>query len=332
MLIKSEFKPVWWLRNKHLQTAWQKYSRKGLNVTTVSQELDLPDGDFIDINWTEKPQADSTTPMVIVFHGLEGSVNSEYAKGMLRTIVKRGWTGVLMHFRGCSGRVNRLPRAYHSGETTDPTFFINWLEEHFPKAPKFAVGFSLGGNVLTKYMGEMKNNTPLKASSIISAPLDLAASCKAIMQGSSRVYQKYLLDLLKNKFSRKLKAMDLSKYIHVKEDGIWNIQSIWEFDDKITAPLHGFKNAMDYYLKSSGKPFIKSIKKPTLFIHSKDDPFLSQDAIPVQEELSETVRFELSEHGGHVGFVSKAKEFWAEQRTCDFFQAQLSLANIDKQK
>ena len=328
MIIESQFKPAWWLTNKHFQTVWQKIERHNLKCPVQTQQLELDDGDFLEINWTEKPQAHTEKPIVIVLHGLEGSVNSTYSKGMMNAIRKLGWTGLLIHFRSCGGKANRLPRAYHSGETGDLDFVCNWVKQHYPQAPLAAVGFSLGANVLCKYTGETEGENPFFASVAICPPLDLAASCKYIQTGSSKIYQKYLLDMLLDNLSRKLQRVNLNPYVNITPEQFHGINNLWQFDDLVTAPLHGFKNAKDYYEQSSGKQFLKQVKKPLLIIHAADDPFLSPKRIPTRAELSDSVIFELSQKGGHVGFVSGnipfKGEYWLESRTIDFIQSCLA--------
>lgn len=323
MIIESNFEPAWWLKNRHLQTGWQKIHRHRLKCVTEPQRLELADGDFVDIHWTQKPKRKDRTPLVIVLHGLEGSVKSTYARGMMNAIREAGWIGVLMHFRSCGGIANRLPRSYHSGDTEDLTYLIHYLKQHYPERPLYAVGFSLGANVLVKYNGEAAGNNPLAASVAICPPLDLAASCLHIQRGSARVYQKYLLDMMLDNLSRKMQSIDLSNYIRLDADEFATIKTIWQFDNAITAPLHGFKSAPDYYQKCSGMQFLSRVDKPLLVIHSADDPFLSPNSVPKAEQLSKSVTFELSQHGGHVGFISGSSPFkahyWLESRTLGYF-------------
>ncbi|MCU4674884.1 hydrolase [Catenovulum sp. 2E275] len=322
MIIESQFKPAWWLKNKHLQTVWQKIERRNLTCPVVTEQLELADGDFLEINWTKKPAANTQTPIVVVLHGLEGSVNSTYSKGMMNAIKAAGWTGLLIHFRSCGGKANRLPRAYHSGETGDLAFVCNWVKQHFKQAPLAAIGFSLGANVLCKFAGETAEDNPFLASVAICPPLDLAASCRYIQTGSSQIYQKYLLDMLLDNLSRKLQRVNLNPYVNITPEQFHNIKNLWQFDDLVTAPLHGFKNAQDYYDKSSGKQFLKTVAKPLLVIHAADDPFLSPSSIPALNELAEPVTFELSQKGGHVGFISGnclfKGEYWLEKRALDY--------------
>ena len=323
MFQPSQFKPTWWLKSPHAQSILPKLLRKGIKLTTITETVELPDGDFVDLAWTEKPTPDTTKPIVVVLHGLEGSVNSPYAKGMLQTIQQQGWTGLLIHFRGCSGRPNRLPNSYHSADIRDLNFFSPWLSTHFPNAPLFLVGFSLGGNVAVNYLAANPDN-PYRAAAVICAPLDLASCSKKVNQGSSKIYQKYLLDLLKNSSLKKYQEQQLAELLPEK---IKAIKTLWEFDDLVTAPLNGFKDAADYYQQASGKPRLQLIKQPTLLIHAIDDPFLNHQDIIAIDKLPTNLHFEISQHGGHVGFIYGNNpfkpKFWLEERIPQFFLSYL---------
>ncbi|MER2490424.1 hydrolase [Catenovulum sediminis] len=327
MIIESRFKPAWWLKNRHFQTGWQKIERKNLPCPTLSERIELPDQDFLDIHWTEKPNFDTTKPIVVVLHGLEGSIKSAYARGMLNAIRRKGWIGLLLHFRSCGGVPNRLPRAYHSGETTDLAYLCQWLKERYAHAPLACISFSLGANVLCKFAGESGQQNPFEAGVAICPPLDLAACCRHIQKGTSKVYQKYLLDMMLDNLARKMQRVNLNNHIKLKADEFRKIKTLWQFDDLVTAPLHGFFNAADYYQKSSGRQFLRHIEKPTLIIHSNDDPFLSPKSIPQRDELSHRVTFEMSEKGGHVGYVSGSipfkGEYWLEKRSINYIENHL---------
>ncbi|EWH10993.1 alpha/beta-hydrolase [Catenovulum agarivorans DS-2] len=322
MIIESHFKPAWWLRNRHMQTIWQKIERRKLKCPTSTQRLELPDGDFLDLHWTELPKADENRNIVLVLHGLEGSINSTYARGMLNAIRDKGDLGVLLHFRSCGGIANRLPRAYHSGETSDLSYIANYLHTQYPNSALFAIGFSLGGNVLCKYAGEQGSYNPFKASVAICPPLNLSASCQYIMKGTSKIYQKYLLDMMMDNIARKMQRVDISQYLKIDAHSFRNIKTLWQFDDLITAPLHGFKDAEDYYRRSAGMQFLKDVERPLLILQAKDDPFLCDSCIPTTNDLSHKVTVEVSNKGGHVGYVGGNKLFkgnyWMEQRALQF--------------
>lgn len=311
------FQSAWWLRGPHLQTIWPTLCRRPLRHLSLKRErFELEDGDFIDLDWTEKKDG----PIVLILHGLEGSIHSPYAKGMLQAISKQGWRGVFMHFRGCSGEMNRLPRGYHSGETSDVARLVETLLSREKCEKIAAVGFSLGGNVLLKWLGESGAKSPLCAAVGISVPFELGKTATRIRQGFSRVYEKHFMRSLCKKIRDKLTMQSLPVSVEVLKE----LRSLREFDDKITAPLHGFLNADDYYAKSSSRQFLKNITVPTLLLQSKNDPFMTRDILPRQDELSQQVKLELTEAGGHVGFVSGKfpwrPEYWLEKRVPAFLQ------------
>lgn len=192
------FEPASGLRNAHLQTLLPRFIRRRPLFTPIEQRIETPDGDFLDLAWTASSEAYPTEqPIMILFHGLEGSFHSPYANGLLHAAKQQGWLGVMMHFRGCSGEINRQARGYHSGETTDASFFIAWLRQQFPNNPLWAVGVSLGGNMLVNYLAENPSQSELDAAQVISPPLNLASCSERIQQGFSRVYQQYLLGSMK---------------------------------------------------------------------------------------------------------------------------------------
>ncbi|EKD72410.1 MAG: hypothetical protein ACD_45C00682G0002, partial [uncultured bacterium] len=229
-----------------------------------------------------------------------------------------GWRGVLMHFRGCSGEANRYARSYHSGDTDDVAAVIAALQAREPTSLYAAVGFSLGGNVLLKWLGESGKQNPLKAAVAISVPFELHKSAERIQQGFSRVYQRYFLQKLRQKVHEKFKARSAPFELRSLDQ----VQTIREFDDIVTAPLHGFANVDEYYTKSSCRQFLDKIHVPTLLVQAKDDPFMMEDALPKEYELSPYVTFDLTEKGGHVGFVTGSfpwrADYWLEHRVPEF--------------
>ena len=314
MITHSQFKPAWWLPGTHAQTLWPSLMRRPVDIELTTERLTLPDDDFIDLAWTKS----NSNKIVIVLHGLEGSIDSSYARGMLAAIIKKGWHGVFIHFRGCSGEHNLKDRSYHSGETGDLRFLVETLRERHPEATLSAVGYSLGGNALLKYLGEYRDDSQLKAAVTVSVPYLLSNSAEKLEKGFSRLYQRHLLNRLVNKTLSKFK--DRAAPFNISEINTWD--TFLSFDHHITAPLHGFKSGVDYYEKSSSRQYLNKITTSTLLIHSRDDPFMSADAIPNRDDLSESVTLELSDHGGHVGFVSGNTpwnaEYWLEQRIPEF--------------
>ena len=297
----------------------------------VQEQLQLPDGDFVDLCWT----AGATAPLVLVLHGLEGSIASPYVRGMLAAVHARGWRGVLMHFRGCSGRRNRLDRSYHSGDTGDIKFLVHTLRARFPGLPLAAVGFSLGGNALLKYLGEHGADAGLQAAAAVSVPYDLAAGAARLDSGFSRLYQWHLLRSLRRKVADKFRGRELH-ILGLPARQLQQLDNFWKFDHAVTARLHGFKDVHDCYARSSSRQYLARIRVPTLLVHARDDPFMTPAAVPTPAELADCVTLELSEHGGHVGFVAGnlpwQPRFWLEQRIPAFLRTHIELARGSEPK
>jgi predicted alpha/beta-fold hydrolase len=311
-ITESRFRPAWWCRNRHLQTLWP-LAVKPAHPELKRERIELPDSDFIDLDWT----SNATGPIVLILHGLEGSANSHYARRILHALPRQGMRGVLMHFRGRSGEPNRLPRAYHSGETGDLQSIVDLLQQRH-RALQSIVAYSLGGNVLLKWLGERGTAAPVKSAVAVSVPFVLSDLADHMNTGLARLYQRHLVRSLHRTFAAKAAVVDL----HMSLKEISRLQSFWEFDDKVTAPIHGFADARDYYTRCSSRQFLKDIRIPTLVLQARDDPFMTPRVIPREHELSDAVRLELSERGGHVGFISggtpMSPEFWLEQRILSF--------------
>ncbi len=301
-----------------------KWLRRHQHITTYREVVETPDHDHLELAWTEIPQRDTQKPMVILLHGLEGSVDSHYIKGMLQAISDKGWIGVLMHFRGCGQYPNKHGRSYHSGDTTDISYCYQLLSKRYPLTKKMMIGFSLGGNVLAKFLAQ-SNDVDLCAAAIICAPLDLASCSKRINVGLSKIYQKYLLDMLKHSAREKIKRQLVT---HIESSTLEQINTMWDFDHHYTAPVNGFSSAEDYYQRASSKPLLEKITTPCLIIHAKDDPFLCHRSICQNLTLSEHISFEILKRGGHVGFIegnSPLKpEYWLEKRIPLFLQQYLN--------
>lgn len=311
----ESFQPIRGAANPHLQTILPRLVRRRVQLEPHWQRLNTPDGDFIDLAWSEDPALAQDKPRMVLFHGLEGNFYSPYAHGLLHAWREQGWLGVVMHFRGCSGEPNRQQRIYHSGETEDARFFLNWLRETYGEVPTGAVGVSLGGNMLACYLGQEGVRCHLKAAVVVSAPLMLEPCAQRLERGASRFYQRYLLEQLKLNASRKL-----AKYpgtLPVTLQQLKSIKRLREFDDAITSKAHGFADALDYYRRCSGMPLLSQVRIPLLIIHAKDDPFMTPEVIPPLADLPPGVEYQLTEHGGHVGFVSgslRNPQMWLEQR------------------
>lgn len=320
----SQFKPAWWARNPHVQTIFADLLTSRKKPVGTPERLELDDGDFVDLVWTQKLEQQYTGPLLVLFHGLEGSIKSHYAYRLLKSLKDHNWPGVMMHFRGCSGEPNRLHRAYHSGETDDPRYFIEYLTQRFPNAKLFAAGYSLGGNMLLKYLGKYKENSLLCGAAAISPPLDLSACEVRLKTGFSRVYQHHLLSRMKRNLRKKVEMMpELISKLRMA-DGVDGISTFKTFDEQVTAPLHGFKNADDYYKKCSAMQFLNNITVPSLILHAKDDPFMTHAVIPEPHQLSTQIEYELTNKGGHVGFIGGKfpwrPHFYVESRIAEFFK------------
>ncbi|PMG43603.1 hydrolase [Shewanella sp. 10N.286.52.B9] len=320
--MKKIFTPPWWAVSPHIQTILPVLF-KVAKPDTHRQRQELTDGDFIDLDWLGKPQ--NGQPILVILHGLEGSSESHYVRRMLQTAQNHGLCAVVHHHRSCSGEPNRLARSYHSGDTEDIHFTLTQLHQQYPESPLYAVGYSLGGNVLAKYQGEQGEQSLLEKTIIVSAPLWLAACAKKLEKGFSKIYQQHLIKQLQAKMHSKVLQSNLVEKMPVTEAQIQQLSTFYLFDDKVTAPLHGFADVNDYYQRASGKPFLKNVSKSTLVIHAQDDPFMTDDVIPAAVELSEHVEYELHPKGGHVGFISGGvpwkPRFYLESRIIHFLKS-----------
>ena len=300
-IISGNFRPPKWLRNRHAQTVYPSLPWAFRHRPKLRREvLELPDGDVTAVDWVvQKQSLPRIAPLLVILHGLEGSAGSSYARMLMHSAAGLGWHCCVMHFRDCGDYTNRLPRRYHAGETNDVRYFLEELEASELYGPIVAVGYSLGGNVLLKYLGEAAETTPLRAAVAISAPLNLHKCADALNIGFSRLYQYYLIKRMKTavrrKFDQHTAAFDWQRAMAAK--------TFAEFDDAVTAPLHGFDGKQDYYDRCSSVNYLGAITKPTLVINAQDDPFMTSDVIPQAERLSESVTIEVSVHGGHVGFI-----------------------------
>jgi predicted alpha/beta-fold hydrolase len=316
------FKPAFCIASGHLQTLYPAFFFKPPFPKVEREIFRLSDGDFLECLWHQKPTEGQKCPIVILFHGLAGSAYSPYMRRMMLVLGEEGYSVVAMQFRGCGEYTNKLARSYHSGATEDAKEWIFALLQNYHDNPLYAVGYSLGGNMLLKLLGEYGENSPLTAAVAVSAPIQLEAALKRINQGFSRFYQWNMLRTLKAQLKEKYLYHDIEALIGLKIEEVDKIKSFKDFDDAYTAPIHGFKDANDYYQKCSAKQFLKRIKSPTLIIHAENDPFMSKEVIPLDTELSSTVRLEVSQSGGHVGFISGSifkPTFWLEGRVSAFF-------------
>lgn len=305
-----------WLPGGHAQTVYAPLLA-GYPPGYRRERWDTPDGDFIDLDWVDAPPQ---RPLVVAFHGLEGSSRSHYALALMRALRARGWAGVVPHFRGCSGQPNRLARAYHSGDSAE----VDWVLRRLRRGaagPVYAAGVSLGGNALLKWLGEQGTaaGEVVGAAASVSAPLDLTVSGDALACGLNRVYTRLFLATLKPRSLAKL-ARFPGLY---DPDAVRRASTLREFDDVVTAPLHGFRNTDDYWHRASSKPLLGLIRVPTLVLNARNDPFVPPPCLPVPEDVSPTVTLEFPDEGGHVGFVSgrfPGTLDWLPERLLSFFE------------
>ena len=319
----NKFKPSFILKHRHIQTLYSSLFRKLPNIAMEIERFEL-DNDFLECYWHNKPKLASNTPIVILFHGLTGSYKSSYIQGTMHELAKGGFASVLMHFRGCSGVENEQPRSYHSGESGDALEWIKHISSSFPDSKIFTVGYSLGGNMMLKLLGELGDNSPITAAVSVSAPMQLDICADKMNRGFSKFYQYILLKDLNAALQKKYDKFNMNKYLTLKKSDIKNLKTFWEFDEAYTAPIHGFDSAQDYYTKCSSKQFLKDIITTTLIIHSQDDPFMTTEILPNEDEISNYIKLEIFQNGGHVGFVGGTlfkPDYWLEKKITNYFTA-----------
>lgn len=312
------FTPACWLKNPRAQTIWPVFTSSRLSIPLKKQKVELPDGDFIELVWGASNADHSDKPIVLILHGLGGDINSAYAKSFMSSFSQANWRPVFMHFRGAGEEANRLDRAYHSGDTEDVAFVVNVLSKQSKEIA--AVGVSLGGNVLLKWLGQTGESNPLKAAVAVSVPFELQSSVDHMSTGFSRAYQSRLLRSLRFYINRKFKNRPAPFDMQLANKA----RTFWEYDNVVTAPLHGFRDADHYYAESSSRQYLAGICVPTLIIHAKDDPFVPITAIPSQDEVSNSTTLQITDFGGHVGFISSNGVFktenWLDKRIPAYFR------------
>jgi len=314
------YSPAWWLPGPHARTIWGRFFRRTPALRTRTERWDTEDGDFLDLVRLDAPPG---SPRLIILHGLEGAPRSHYARGLFLEAARRGWAADLLLFRGCGAELNRAPRFYHSGETTDLDVVARRLLADDRTAPFVFAGVSLGGNVLLKWLGELGPSAPdrIVGAAAVSVPFDLARASRHIDRGFSRVYQHHFLQSLRRKALAKLQQYpDL-----VSRERVEWAQTLYDFDDAVTAPVHGFTDAADYYARSSSIHFLSKIRVPTLLLNAADDPFLPAAVLDEARAVASTnhlISVEFPATGGHVGFVSGQNPlrpfYYAEWRVTEF--------------
>jgi hypothetical protein len=322
------YRPAWWLPGGHAQTIWGRVARPHRATDVAVECLSTPDGDNLEIH---SLAGDASHPHVLVLHGLEGSVRSHYVGGVFDQARRRGWPASLITFRGCGSAPNMARRFYHSGETSDLDFAFHTLSDRSPGAPWLLAGVSLGGNVLLRWLGDLPQTASarIRAAAAVSVPFDLEAGARNIARGFARIYDRAFLRSLRRKAIAKL---DLYPDLFSRER-LERARNVIEFDDAVTAPVHGFVGASDYYTRCSSMHSLPRIRVPTLLLSSRDDPFLPRGVLDRAARIAATnpaLELELHDHGGHVGFVAGAWPwhpfYYAEWRVFRFFESALERA------
>ena len=318
-----DYRPPFWYKGKHLQTLWGPLFRSWRRPPLRRERLETPDGDFLDLDWLIGTPDHG--PLLLILHGLEGSSRSHYARGLLREAGRLGWRSAVLHFRSCSGEVNRLARLYHSGETTDLEWVIGHLRERAGADRLGLVGISLGGNVALKWLGERGDAAPVEvaAAVAISTPFDLAACARVLDRGFNRVvYTGSFLRTMKAKVRAKTHLyngeLDLAAVLRSR--------TFAQYDRLFTAPLNGFADERDYWARASSGPYLERIRRPTLLINAINDPFMPSESLPrAAVERSRWLEALFATQGGHVGFLDGplGGSSWAERRALAFLRSHL---------
>lgn len=315
LLKLSTYEPPNWFKNNHIQTIYPALFRTVDPVPYERERIDTPDKDFLDLDWFYAPK--KTYNIAIIVHGLDSNTHETYMQAMAWAFHRKNWDVLTINLRGCSEEMNRLPRLNHAGDTAD----LNTVLGHVIKKMKYEsislVGFSLGGNIVLKYMGEKgKTISPLVKSAVgISVPCDLKSAALHMDTGLNKWYSRRFINKIKKKLKEKVPYTDLT------QKDVNKITNFQQLDDTYTAPIHGYKDAEEYWYKCSSKRYLLQIDKPTLLINAADDPFLTKECFPTEEATNHNkFLLEIPEYGGHVGFIAfnKENEYWHEKRTVNF--------------
>ncbi len=315
LITDSDYRPPFPFRNGHVNTVYAALCRSAPSAGYRRERWDTPDGDFLDMDWAAEGQSNK---LLLALHGMEGSSDRQYIKGLLKLFTQHGWDGLALNFRGCSGEPNRLARAYHMGETGDLHFVLQQVRALGRYEEIVLAGFSLGGNVIVKYLGEQGNALApeIQKAVVFSVPCDILSAEKAIAQPINRPYVLRFLHTLNPKMLAKA-----ARFPDLIDASPPLPRSLREFDNRFTAPLHGFQDAEDYWTRSSSLPYIEQVAIPLLMVNAMDDSFLSPECYP--RELAERLPnffLETPRYGGHVGFVTFGAPggYWSEQRALEF--------------
>mgnify|MGYP002629496119 FL=1 len=330
----SVFKAPWWLPEGHSQTLWRKFSPapKTALQPRQRQRIELADGDFIDLDWAAGTCAAGSEskyprelPTVLLLHGLCGCSSSPYVLSLQQLLSAHGYTSAAMNLRSCSGEPNRLARAYHSGNSDDLEEVFSKLRSDLPDGKFVVIGFSLGANVMLKWLGENPRPQLVVGAVAVSTPFSLALCASTMNVGLSRIYGRYFLQgLLRSVRSKQQLFLQQGRTAELEKlqalGNLDKLATLWEFDDRVTAPLHGFRDAQDYYQRSSSQNFLGAIKSDTLIIHSINDPIIPAHAIPDARSLPEQIQLEVMSAGGHVGFAAAGQSRWLEHRILAYIE------------
>lgn len=312
-----EFQAPKWLSSPHFQTIFTNRFRQVSKPAYEHERVELPDGDFVDTYWTERTGG----PCVLCLPGIFGHRYVPYMRGIVNALVDKGISVVVLHYRGSLGVLNRLPQSYHSGATSDPFHVLSLIKNRNPQSPIGVIGFSLGGNLALKMLTE--DSSLIEAAAVVSPPIDLYSCVREIQKPNAWLYQK--------NFMRKMRELLTIKEgqfrpLALDVEAAFKATNLFDFDDVITAPLHGFEGAKEYYTRCSTKNKLNEIDRPTCFISSYDDPVLGDGCYPSPEECSEQISLHLTQTGGHVGFLQGSffkQEYWAEKTVSDFISTHL---------
>lgn len=320
-VLESTYRAPWWLPGGHLQTIYARHLATDYSFQYRRERRQTPDGDFIDFDWLDSSTDDAK--LLVLFHGLEGCSRGHYAVSLVAMASELGWRAVVPHFRGCSGEANLLSRSYHSGDSREIDWMLRSIKKENRRSRIYAIGVSLGGNMLLKWLGEEGVNATavIDGAAAVSVPVDLAAAAARLDCGFKKIiYTRHFLRSLKPKVLAKIAKHGLE----IDARALQKSSTFREFDDLYTAPFHGFENADDYWSRASSKPWLMQIRVPTLMINARNDPFLPESALPTHEEVSGSVTLDFPRDGGHVGFVTgkfPGRLEWLPRRLIDFFVA-----------
>lgn len=326
------FRPAWWLPGAHAQTIAGRYVRPPHGVHYRRERIETPDGDFLDLDFATvdgAPPAGDDSPLCVVVHGLEGSAQSSYVLETCRALAGHGIRSVGMNFRSCSGEPNRTARFYHAGDTADLAYLLELLAARFPAAALLGAGFSLGANMLLKYLGERGEASMIRAAVAVSVPFDLGRGADKLW-GSfmGRAYTRHFVGRLVGKYRLKREVRGELQGPPLDVERILTARSFREFDDALTARLHGFRDVDDYYTSSSSARFLHAIRVPALLVQALDDPFVDEAAIPHEViDANPMLCKAFVPHGGHVGFIAgppHRPRFWAEREAARFLAEQMA--------